>query len=91
MMGEPFEETFTVKNDSGLRLPYCEVRDARSSPDMHPGSVSLGAGWAVTRRRVQPPWHASLRPVEARLGDLFRLLPASIRVAPRTLSPSSTL
>jgi uncharacterized protein (DUF58 family) len=40
MMGEPFEETFTVKNESGLRLPYCEVRDGTKLPGYAPGRAS---------------------------------------------------
>ncbi len=79
MMGEPFEETFTVKNASGLRLPYCEVRDATKLPGYAPGrAFSLAAGGSVT-------WTArgvfNLRgvhrfgPLEARLGDPFGLFP----------------
>jgi uncharacterized protein (DUF58 family) len=86
MMGEPFEETFTVKNESGLRLPYCEVRDASKLPGYAPGrAFALGAGGSVT-------WTArgmfNLRgvhhfgPLEARLGDPFGLFPRRIRVAP---------
>ena len=86
MMGEPFEETFTVKNESGLRLPYCEVRDGTKLPGYAPGrAFALGAGGAVT-------WTArgmfNLRgvhhfgPLEARLGDPFGLFPRRIRVAP---------
>jgi uncharacterized protein (DUF58 family) len=86
MMGEPFEETFTVKNGSGLRLPYCEVRDGTKLPGYSPGrAFSLGAGGSVT-------WTArgmfNLRgvhhfgPLEARLGDPFGLFPKRIRVAP---------
>jgi uncharacterized protein (DUF58 family) len=86
MMGEPFEETFTVKNASGLRLPYCEVRDGTKLPGYAPGrAFSLAAGASVT-------WTArgmfNLRgvhhfgPLEARLGDPFGLFPKRIRVAP---------
>jgi uncharacterized protein (DUF58 family) len=86
MMGEPFEETFTVKNTSGLRLPYCEVRDGTKLPGYTPGrAFSLAAGGSVT-------WTArgafNLRgvhhfgPLEARLGDPFGLFPKRIRVAP---------
>jgi uncharacterized protein (DUF58 family) len=86
MMGEPFEETFTVKNASGLRLPYCEVRDGTKLPGYAPGrAFSLGAGGSVS-------WTArgvfNLRgvhhfgPLEARLGDPFGLFPKRIRVAP---------
>ena len=86
MMGEPFEETFTVKNASGLRLPYCEVRDATKLPGYAPGrAFSLAAGGSVS-------WTArgvfNLRgihhfgPLEARLGDPFGLFPKRIRVAP---------
>ena len=86
MMGEPFEETFTVKNTSGLRLPYCEVRDGTKLPGYAPGrAFSLAAGGSVT-------WTArgafNLRgihhfgPLEARLGDPFGLFPKRIRVAP---------
>jgi uncharacterized protein (DUF58 family) len=86
MMGEPFEETFTVKNMSGLRLPYCEVRDGTKLPGYAPGrAFSLAAGGSVT-------WTArgafNLRgihhfgPLEARLGDPFGLFPKRIRVAP---------
>ena len=86
MMGEPFEETFTVKNESGLRLPYCEVRDGTKLPGYAPGrAFALGAGGTVT-------WTArgmfNLRgvhhfgPLEARLGDPFGLFPRRIRVAP---------
>jgi len=86
MMGEPFEETFTVKNESGLRLPYCEVRDGTKLPGYAPGrAFALAAGGSVT-------WTArgmfNLRgvhrfgPLEARLGDPFGLFPRRIRVAP---------
>lgn len=86
MMGAPFEETFTVKNTSGLRLPYCEVRDGTKLPGYAPGrAFSLAAGGSVT-------WTArgvfNLRgihhfgPLEARLGDPFGLFPKRIRVAP---------
>ena len=86
MMGEPFEETFTVKNLSSLRLPYCEVRDGTKLPGYAPGrAFSLAAGGSVT-------WTArgafNLRgihhfgPLEARLGDPFGLFPKRIRVAP---------
>jgi uncharacterized protein (DUF58 family) len=86
MMGEPFEETFTVKNASGLRLPYCEVRDGTKLPGYAPGrAFSLAAGGSVT-------WTArgvfNLRgvhhfgPLEARLGDPFGLFPKRIKVAP---------
>jgi uncharacterized protein (DUF58 family) len=86
MMGEPFEETFTVKNASGLRLPYCEVRDGTKLPGYAPGrAFSLAAGGSVS-------WTArgvfNLRgihhfgPLEARLGDPFGLFPRRIRVAP---------
>jgi uncharacterized protein (DUF58 family) len=86
MMGEPFEETFTVKNTSGLRLPYCEVRDGTKLPGYAPGrAFSLAANGSVT-------WTArgafNLRgihhfgPLEARLGDPFGLFPKRIRVAP---------
>jgi uncharacterized protein (DUF58 family) len=86
MMGEPFQETFTVKNESGLRLPYCEVRDGTKLPGYAPGrAFALAAGGTVT-------WTArgmfNLRgvhhfgPLEARLGDPFGLFPRHIRVAP---------
>ncbi|HEV3273772.1 MAG TPA: DUF58 domain-containing protein, partial [Candidatus Dormibacteraeota bacterium] len=86
MMGEPFEETFTVRNESGLRLPYCEVRDGTKLPGYAPGrAFAIAAGGSVT-------WTArgmfNLRgvhrfgPLEARLGDPFGLFPRCIRVAP---------
>ena len=86
MMGEAFEETFTVRNRSGLRLPYCEVRDGSKLPGYAPGrAFALGAGGSVT-------WTArgmfTLRgvhhfgPLEARLGDPFGLFPRKIMVAP---------
>ncbi len=86
MMGEAFEETFTVRNRSGLRLPYCEVRDGSKLPGYAPGrAFALGAGGSVT-------WTArgmfTLRgvhhfgPLEARLGDPFGLFPRTIMVAP---------
>lgn len=86
MMGEAFEETFTVRNRSGLRLPYCEVRDGSKLPGYAPGrAFALGAGGSVT-------WTArgvfALRgvhhfgPLEARLGDPFGLFPQKVMVAP---------
>ena len=86
MMGEAFEETFTVRNRSGLRLPYCEVRDGSKLPGYAPGrAFALGAGGSVT-------WTArgvfTLRgvhhfgPLEARLGDPFGLFPQKVMVAP---------
>ena len=53
MMGEPFEETFTVKNESGLRLPYCEVRDGTKLPGYTPGrAFALAAGARSAGRRA---------------------------------------
>jgi uncharacterized protein (DUF58 family) len=86
MMGEPFEETFTVKNASGLRLPYCEVRDGTRLPGYAPGrAFSLAAGGTVTWKargvfNIRGVHHFG--PLEARLGDPFGLFPKRIRVAP---------
>jgi uncharacterized protein (DUF58 family) len=86
MMGESFEETFTVKNASGLRLPYCEVRDGTKLPGYAPGrAFSLAAGGSVTwTARGQFNLRGAHRfgPLEARLGDPFGLFPRRIRVAP---------
>jgi len=39
----------TVKNESGLRLPYCEVRDGTKLPGYAPGrAFALAAGGSVT-------------------------------------------
>jgi uncharacterized protein (DUF58 family) len=86
MMGEPFEETFTVKNASGLRLPYCEVRDATKLPGYAPGrAFSLASGASVTwtaRGMFNVRGVHHFGPLEARLGDPFGLFPKRIRVAP---------
>jgi uncharacterized protein (DUF58 family) len=86
MMGEPFEETFTVKNASGLRLPYCEVRDGTKLPGYAPGrAFSLGAGGSVTwtaRGQFNLRGVHRFGPLEACLGDPFGLFPKRIRVAP---------
>jgi uncharacterized protein (DUF58 family) len=86
MMGEPFEETFTVKNESGLRLPYCEVRDGTKLPGYAPGrAFALAAGGTVTwtaRGMFNLRGVHSFGPLEARLGDPFGLFPRRIRVAP---------
>jgi uncharacterized protein (DUF58 family) len=86
MMGEAFEETFTVRNTSGLRLPYCEVRDRSELAGYAPGrAFSLAAGGTVSwTARGQFAWRGRHRfgPLEARLGDPFGLFPRRIRVAP---------
>ena len=87
MIGEPFEETFTVKNESGLRLPYCEVRDGTKLPGYAPGprlSRSLPAAPSPGRRGACSPLRGVHRfgPLEARLRDSFGLFPRCIRVAP---------
>jgi uncharacterized protein (DUF58 family) len=86
MMGEPFEETFTVKNESGLRLPYCEVRDGTKLPGYAPGrAFALAAGGTVTwtaRGMFNLRGMHHFGPLEARLGDPFGLFPRRIRVAP---------
>jgi uncharacterized protein (DUF58 family) len=86
MMGEPFEETFTVKNASGLRLPYCEVRDGTKLPGYAPGrAFSLGAGGSVTwtaRGQFNLRGVHRFGPLEACLGDPFGLFARRIRVAP---------
>ena len=86
MMGEPFEETFTVKNESGLRLPYCEVRDGTKLPGYAPGrAFALAAGGTVTwiaRGMFNLRGVHHFGPLEARLGDPFGLFPRRIRVAP---------
>ena len=85
MMGDPFEETFTVKNASGLRLPYCEVRDGTKLPGYAPGrAFSLGAGGSVTwtaRGQFNLRGVHRFGPLEACLGDPFGLFPKRIRVA----------
>ena len=81
MMGEPFEETFTVKNESGLRLPYCEVRDGTKLPGYAPGrAFALAAGGSRHldgAGHVQPPRRASLRTARGAPRRSFRALPAS--------------
>lgn len=88
MMGEPFEEKFTVRNTSGLRLPYCEVYDRSRLPGYAPGrAFALGAGGTVrwTARGVfTSRGRHRFGPLEARLGDPFGLFPRRIRVAPQT-------
>ena len=81
MMGEPFEETFTVKNESGLRLPYCEVRDGTKLPGYAPGrAFALAAGGSVTldrARHVQPSRRASLRSARGTSRGSVRAVPAA--------------
>jgi uncharacterized protein (DUF58 family) len=86
MMGEPFEETFTVRNTSGLRLPYCEVVDRSEMPGYAPGRAFSLAGsgsvtWAARGTFTRRGRH-HFGPLEARLGDPFGLFPRKVRVAP---------
>lgn len=86
MVGEPFQERFTVSNRSLLPLPYCEVYDHTQMPRyvagrafaLNPGAtVTWGAQGVFTRRG-----RVSFGPLEARYGDPFGLFPGRIRVAP---------
>jgi uncharacterized protein (DUF58 family) len=87
MMGEPFEETFTAHNTSGLRLPYCEVTDHSKLDGYTPGrAFSLSAGGTVTwtaRGVFTRRGKYTFGPLEARLGDPFGLFPRRVRVAGR--------
>jgi uncharacterized protein (DUF58 family) len=87
-MGEPFEETFTVTNTSGLRMPYCEVYDLSELPGYAPGrAFSLGSGGSVTwtaRGEFTRRGPHKFGPLEARLGDPFGLFPRRVRVAAET-------
>ncbi len=88
VMGEPFEETFTVTNGSTLRLPYCEVYDRTEMPGYAPGrAFSLGSGGSVSwtaRGSFSRRGRHRFGPLEARLGDPFGLFPRRIRVAPES-------
>ena len=88
MMGEQFEETFTVRNTSGLRLPYCEVSDRSRMAGYAPGrAFSLGAGGKVSwkaRGVFARRGRHTFGPLEARLGDPFGLFPRRVRVAPES-------
>jgi len=88
MMGEPFLETFTAENLSGLRLPYCEVYDRSEFPGYSPGrAFSLPAGGTVTwsaRGAFTRRGRHRFGPLEARLGDPFGLFPRRIRIAPES-------
>ncbi|MBV8196305.1 MAG: DUF58 domain-containing protein [Candidatus Dormibacteraeota bacterium] len=85
MVGEPFEEVFTARNASALRLPYCEVHDRSRLEGYAPGrAFSLGAGGSVqwTARGVfTTRGRHTFGPLEARLGDPFGLFPRRVRVA----------
>jgi uncharacterized protein (DUF58 family) len=85
MIGEPFEETFTARNTSGLRLPYCEVHDMTELVGYTPGrAFSLPAGGKVTwrsRGTFTKRGRHRFGPLEARLGDPFGLFPRRVRVA----------
>ena len=86
MVGEAFEERFTARNTSGLRLPYCEVYDRSKMPGYTPGRVfSLSGSGSVTWVARGEFTHRGMHhfgPLEARLGDPFGLFPRRIRVAP---------
>jgi uncharacterized protein (DUF58 family) len=86
MVGEPFEETFTARNSSGLRLPYCEVHDRNAPPGYRPGRVFSLSGngsvsWTARGSFTQRGMH-HFGPLEARLGDPFGLFPRRVTVAP---------
>ena len=85
MVGEPFEETFTARNTSVLRLPYCEVRDRSRLEGYAPGrAFSLAGGSAVSwsaRGVFERRGRHVFGPLEARLGDPFGLFPKRVRVA----------
>src|SRR5437016_2701583 len=88
MLGEPFEETFTAHNTSGLRLPYCEVSDRSRLEGYAPGrAFSLSAGGSVSwraRGTFTRRGRHHFGPLEARLGDPFGLFPRRIVVAPKS-------
>ncbi len=88
MVGEPFVERFTVRNEGAMPVAYCEVHDGTRLPGYIPGrafslpgggSVAWSARGTFTRRGVY-----SFGPLEARLGDPFGLFPRRISLAPRT-------
>jgi len=85
MIGEPFEESFTARNTSGLRLPYCEVYDMTELQGYAPGrAFSLPACGTVTWRArgvFTRRGRHRFGPLEARLGDPFGLFPRRVRVA----------
>ncbi|HKR99968.1 MAG TPA: DUF58 domain-containing protein [Candidatus Dormibacteraeota bacterium] len=84
MIGEPFEETFTAHNTSGLRLPYCEVLDKAEIAGYAPGrAFSLPAGGSVTWRArgvFTRRGRHRFGPLIARLGDPFGLFPRRVMV-----------
>jgi len=88
MMGEPFVESFTAENGSGMRLPYCEVYDRSELAGYAPGrAFSLPAGGSVTwtaRGIFTRRGRHRFGPLEARLGDPFGLFPRRIRAAPES-------
>ena len=88
MVGEVFEERFTARNSSGLRLPYCEVYDRSKMPGYTPGRVfSLSGSGTVSWLARGEFTHRGMHrfgPLEARLGDPFGLFPRRVRVAPES-------
>src|SRR3982751_3967395 len=49
-VGEPFEETFTVKKTGWVPAPWLEVRDLGQMPDYQPGRVFSAGAEKVTWR-----------------------------------------
>ena len=86
VVGEAFNERFTVRNRSPLPVPYCELRDHTGIEDYAPGrACALNPGGSVTwtaRGVFTKRGRVSFGPVEARFGDPFGLFPRSLTMAP---------
>ena len=86
MVGEPFVERFTVRNGSGLPVPWCEVRDGTRIEGYVPGrAFSLAGNGSVTwsaRGAFGRRGRWTFGPLEARLGDPFGLFPRRVLLAP---------
>jgi len=87
-VGEPFSERFTVRNESLLWVPYCEVHDRSEIDGYVPGrACALGAGDSVSwtaRGHFAHRGRHRFGPLEARVGDPFGLFSRTVRVAARS-------
>ena len=83
-VGDPFEESFTIRNGSWIPLPLIELTDFSNLPGYNPGRVFSLKGrrtrrW-VSRGRFKQRGLFTFGPVELRYGDPFGLFTRTLRV-----------
>src|SRR3989442_9029683 len=84
-VGDPFEETFVIKNRSWIPVPLLELTDFSNLPGYNPGRVFSLKGrrarrW-TSRGRFTQRGLFPFGPVELRYGDPFGLFTRTLRVA----------